>query len=178
MLMRIFAGMLINGLRKQQEDIVALAAKEESIRELKEKARRYFLAHVTKTVAEEYVENTKSYIKSLELMELEMDISPKQIQDLLYRFSDTLETFETQFEQQAPNAISTETILKTLSPSDKKILGGMMSPPQVSPSLAFINKTLSKPATYQPYLIRSHQEKLVESEALKMWNDLLEKNFE
>lgn len=176
--MKIFAGMLINGLRKQQKDIIALAAKEEAILELKEKARKYFLAHVTKTVAEEYVENTKSYVKSLSLMELELDIPPQQVQDLLYRFTDTLETFETQFEQEAPNAISTETILKTLSPQNRKVLGGMMQPPQVSPSLAFINKTLSKPAEYQPYLIRSHQENLVESEALKIWNNLLEQNFE
>jgi hypothetical protein len=177
MLIKAFAGLLINSLRNKQKDIEAIANKEQAILELKERARRYFLAHVTKTVADEYIENSKSYIKSLALMELEIDIPPKQVQDILYRFTDTLETFETQFEQKVPNAISTETILKTLPPRDKKILGGKMSTSQISPSLAFINKTLAKPAEYQPYLIRAHQQKLVEAEALKMWNDLLERNF-
>jgi len=113
----------------------------------------------------------------LELMELEMDIPPQQIRDVLFRFSETLLTFEREFEKSIPNEISTEVVLDTLSPRDKRVLGGLMSPPQVSPTLAFINKNLSKPASYQPYLIRSHQEDLVEQKALQLWEELLEKNF-
>lgn len=176
--MKMFAGLLIKGLMSKQKEIIEEAAKEQAIEELREKARRYFLAHVSKTVADEYLYNTINYVKSLELMELEMDISPQQIQDLVLKFSDTLEKFERDFSQKLPDQISTTEVIRTLGPTNSRILGAMMQPPQSSPSLIFINKFASKPASYQPLVLQEHHAKLAEEKALELWDELIEHSFQ
>lgn len=178
MLMKVFAGVLLKGIMSRQKEIIADAAKEQALLELRERARRYFLAHVSKTVADEYLYNTINYVKSLELMELEMDISPQQIQDLVLRFSDTLEKFERDFSQKLPDQISTSEIIRTLGPTNGRILGAMMQPPQSSPSLVFINKFASKPASYQPLVLREHHEHLAEQKAIELWDEIIGHNFQ
>lgn len=177
MLIKMFAGMLIRGLLKAQKEVIQDAAKEQALQELREKARRYFLAHVSKTVADEYVYNSINYVKSLELMEAELEISPQQVRDLTLKFSGTLEQFERDFSQKLPDQISTSEVIKTLSNKDKTILGGMMAEPQSSPSLIYINKLMSPAAESQPLVLQKHQENLVEQKAIELWEELLAQNF-
>lgn len=175
MIVKAFGALLIKNILRAQEEIVENAAKEMAINELKEKARRYFLAHVAKTYADEYKYNTEAYVKSLELMELEIDLPQIEINNLVYKFQATLSNFENIFEQKLPQEISTQLVLDKLGAKPmSKIYGGGLAPPQLSPTMAFVNKNISKPMAYQPYILQKEQTDLVLDEAQKIWEELLE----
>lgn len=174
MLIKAFGALLIKNILRVQEEIVENAAKEMAINELKEKARRYFLAHVAKTYADEYKYNTEAYVKSLELMNLEIDLPESEISNVVFKFQSALSNFENIFEQKLPEELTTQALVDRLPPRSKLVYGGGQATSQVNPVMAYVNKNISKPYEYQPYMLRQDQIDIIEQKALKVWNEILE----
>lgn len=173
MLVKALGALLVKNLLQVQKEIIEDAAKEIALQELREKARRYFLAHVAKTYADEYKYNSEAYVKSLELMELEIDLPKTEIDNLVYKFQSTLSNFENIFEQKLPNSLVTRAIIENMGARPMGgVYGGGQSSPQVNPVMAYVNKTISPPDPYQPYVLRREQIDLIEAEALRIWDEL------
>ena len=174
MLLKALGALLIRNILKAQQEIVQDAAKEIALDDLRERARRYFLAHVTKTYADEYKYNSEAYVKSLQLMELEIDIPEQEVKNLTYKFQSTLNNFERIFEQDLARSGSTQYILDKLAPPQRGIYGGGQGKKQVNPTMAYINKNIAKPARRQPLVLQQEQIDLIEKQALEIWEELLE----
>jgi hypothetical protein len=151
MISKIILGGIFKALAASQAKVVATAGKEEAIANLKEKVRVEFLTHVTKMFTEEMQHNIVEYVKNLEKISAEFSVPSRDIRVLNFKFEKMLFDFSKIFEERVKSSPVVDLIERK---APKKSLSVVNQPAQEFPILAWVNKKISPPASYQPYTLR------------------------
>jgi hypothetical protein len=169
MLGKLILGGIFKALAASQAKVVAQAGKEEAIANLKEQIRVEFLAHVTKMFTQEMQYNLVAYVENLEKISAEFSVPARDIRVLNFKFEKMLFDFTKIFEERVKSSPVISLIERKTKPSTTSVVN---QPAQEFPVLAWVNKKISPPAAYQPYMLRQTELDRIVDEVARIYDSI------